>query len=124
MIRAGPLKVTRFSTRVIRGHAMVFRLWAGQFRNFLTGDSVADPDPGFGAFFTPGSGMGKKSRSEFGITRAYKQFFWFNILKFFDADPESGIFLTLDTGSGMENSDPGSGIREHPGSATLTGEMD
>jgi hypothetical protein len=44
MICAGPLKVTRFSTRVIRGHAMVFRLWAGQFRNFLTADSVADPE--------------------------------------------------------------------------------
>jgi len=27
------------------------------------GFSVADPDPGSGAFLTPGSGMGKKSRS-------------------------------------------------------------
>jgi hypothetical protein len=38
------------------------------------------------------------------------------ILKFFYADPGSGIFLTLDTGSGMEK------IRvrdKHPGSATL-----
>jgi hypothetical protein len=26
-------------------------------------DSVADPDPGSGAFLTPGSGMGKKSGS-------------------------------------------------------------
>jgi hypothetical protein len=38
--------------------------------------------------------------------------FWVKILKLFDADPdpESGILLTLDPGSGMEKSDPGSGI--------------
>ncbi len=29
--------------------------------------SVADPDPGSGAFLTPGSGMGKKSGSGSGI---------------------------------------------------------
>jgi hypothetical protein len=29
--------------------------------------SVADPDPGSDAFLTPGSGMGKKSRSGSGI---------------------------------------------------------
>jgi hypothetical protein len=41
----------------------------------------------------------------------------FTIPKFFDVDPGSGIFLTLDPGI-RENSDPG--IRgKHPGSATL-----
>ncbi len=29
--------------------------------------SAGDPDPGYGAFLTPGSGMGKKSRSGSGI---------------------------------------------------------
>ncbi len=39
-----------------------------------------------------------------------------NILKFFDADADPGIFLTLDPGSGMEKNR----IRDkHPGSATL-----
>jgi hypothetical protein len=47
-------------------------------------------------------------------------FLLLKILKFFvvDSDPGSGIFLTLDLGSGMEKF--GSGIRnKHPGSATL-----
>jgi hypothetical protein len=47
-------------------------------------------------------------------------FLWLKILKFFvvNSDPGSGIFLTLDLGSGMEKF--GSGIRnKHPGSATL-----
>jgi hypothetical protein len=42
--------------------------------------------------------------------------FGVKILKFFDADADPGIFLTLDPGSGMEK------IRvwdKHPGSATL-----
>jgi hypothetical protein len=42
--------------------------------------------------------------------------FWVKILKFFDTDPGSGIFLTLDPGSGMGK------IRirdKHPGSSTL-----
>jgi hypothetical protein len=36
------------------------------FHCFAQG-SVADPDPGFGAFLTPGSGMGKKTGSGSGI---------------------------------------------------------
>jgi hypothetical protein len=47
------------------------------------------------------------------------------ILKFFDADadPESGIFLSLVPGSGMEK--VGFGIRDkHPGSATLVSRDD
>jgi hypothetical protein len=77
---------------------------------FLTGDSVADP--GSGAFFTPGSGMGKKSRSGSGIPRALKQFFGFKKLKFFyaDLDPGSGIFLTLDRDGKIRILDLGSGI--------------
>jgi hypothetical protein len=72
--------------------------------------------------------MGKKSRSESEIRIRDEYFgsyfrelgnnFFGKILKFFDADadPDPGIFLTLDLGSGMEK------IRirdKHPGSATL-----
>jgi hypothetical protein len=45
-------------------------------------DSVADPDPGSGAFLTPGSGMGKKSRSGSGMnflddfSESLENFFW------------------------------------------------
>jgi hypothetical protein len=46
-----------------------------------------------------------------------KTIFGVKILKFFDADADPGIFLTLDPGSGMEKI----WIRDkHPGSATLT----
>jgi hypothetical protein len=76
-----------------------------------------DPDPGSGAFLTPGSGMGKKSRSGFrdehpGSYIRDKQFFGLKILKFLYADsyPGSGIFLTLDPGSWMEKF--GSGVRD------------
>jgi hypothetical protein len=84
MICAGPLKVTRFSIRVIRGHAMVFRLWAGQFRNFLPGDSVADPDPGSGAFFTPGprdSGWIKYQDPDLGFRELRNNFLGLKYLK-------------------------------------------
>jgi hypothetical protein len=52
--------------------------------------------------------MGKKSRSGSGkkipdhISETLETIFWVKILKFFDADPGSGIFFTLDLGSGME----------------------
>jgi hypothetical protein len=36
-------------------------------RRFYLIASVAYPDPGSGAFFTPGSGMGKKSKSGAGM---------------------------------------------------------
>ncbi len=81
-----------------------------------------DPDPGSGAFLTPrsgafstpGSGMGtgKKSGSGSGmnkpdhISESFETIFWVKILKFFNADP----------GSGMEKTR----IRDkHLGSATL-----
>jgi hypothetical protein len=71
--------------------------------------SVADPDPGSGAFLTPGSEMGKKSRSGSGMKNPDH----ISLLKFFDTDPGWKKF-----GSGMEN--VGSGIRDrHPGSETL-----
>jgi hypothetical protein len=63
--------------------------------------SVADPDPGFGAFLTPGSGMGRKSASGSGMNNPDHVFqsletilflfFGVKILKFFDADPGSGM---------------------------------
>ncbi len=59
--------------------------------------NVADPDPGSGAFLTPGSGMGKKSRSGSGmnipdhISESLETILWVKILKFFDADADPGI---------------------------------
>ncbi len=86
--------------------------------------SVADPDPGSGAFLTPGSGMGRKSAFGSGIRdeqpgirdeqpgsyflelrNHFFGFFWVKILKFFDADPR-----WRQIGSGIRDgkkSDPG-----------------
>jgi hypothetical protein len=86
--------------------------------------SVADPDPGFGALLTPGSGMGKKSGSGSGIrnpdhiSKSLETIFWVKILKFFDAD--LGWKKNTEPGSGMEKSrirdqgwkKVGSGIRD------------
>jgi hypothetical protein len=36
------------------------------------------------------------------ISESLETIFWVKILQFFDADPGSEIFLTLDPGSGME----------------------
>ncbi len=61
-----------------------------------------------------GSGMNISDH----IFKGLETIFWVKILKFFDADPDSWIFLTLDPGFGVEKF--GSGIRDkHPGSATL-----
>ncbi len=73
--------------------------------------SVADPIPGSGAFLTPGSGMGKKSGSGSGmnnpgyISKSFfflETIFWVKILKFFDADPGSGMEKF---GSGIRNTE-------------------
>ncbi len=81
--------------------------------------SVADPDPGLGAFLTPGSGIrdGRKSASGSGIQNEqpgsyFKElrnhffaFFGVKLLKFFDEGPGWRQF-----GSGIRNgkkSDPG-----------------
>ncbi len=71
-------------------------------------------DPGSGAFLTLDPGWKKNPDLGSGIRgehlqtlffpRAYNQFFGLKILKFFDADPGSGIFLTRDPG--WKNSDP------------------
>jgi hypothetical protein len=70
--------------------------------------------------------MGKKSRSGSGmsnpnhISENLETIFRVKILEILDTDqdPGSGIFLTLDLGSGMDKF--GTGIRDkHPGSATL-----
>jgi hypothetical protein len=56
----------------------------------VEGSSVADPDPGSVAFFTPGSGMGEKSGSRSGmnnpdhISKSLETVFWVKKLKFFD----------------------------------------
>jgi hypothetical protein len=50
------------------------------------------------------------------ISESLQTIFWVKILKFFDADADPGIFLSLDPGSGMKK------IRiqdKQPGSATL-----
>jgi hypothetical protein len=71
--------------------------------NFKHEDSVADPDPRSGVFFTLGSGMGKKSEYGFGmnkpdhISESLETIFWVKILKFFDGNPGSKKF-----GSGLE----------------------
>ncbi len=64
----------------------------------------------------PGSVMGKKLVSESGMnnpdhsSESLKTIFWVKILKFFDADPESGMGKNKDAGSGIEKirmRDPG-----------------
>jgi hypothetical protein len=68
--------------------------------------SVTAPDPGAGAWLNPGSGMGKKSRSGSGmnipehIIERIETIFWVKILKFFVADPGSGMEKF---GSGIRN---------------------
>ncbi len=58
--------------------------------------SVADPDPGSGAFLTPGSVMGKKSGSGIDNPELLNKFWVKKILKFFGADPERKKFRILD----------------------------
>ena len=84
--------------------------------------SVADLDPGSGAFLTPGSGRGRKSASGSGIRdeqpgsyfpELRNNFFGFlglKILKFFDADPGSGMETVRIRDPGWKKSDPESGI--------------
>ncbi len=68
--------------------------------------SVADP--GSGAFLTPGSGIRDGLNQDPDISESLEKYFQsrgghhccerLKILKIFDADPGSGIFLTLDPG--------------------------
>jgi hypothetical protein len=69
-----------------------------------------DPDPG------PGSGM--SNPDHISVT-----FFWVKILKFFDADPGSGIEKIRNQDRGWKKI--GYGIWDkHPGSATLLGDAE
>jgi hypothetical protein len=59
----------------------------------MLASSVADPE--FGAFLTPGSGMGKISGSGMNIpdhiSESLNNHFWVKIIIFFDADPGFGM---------------------------------
>ncbi len=71
--------------------------------------SVAYPDPGSGAFLTPRSGMGNKARPGSGIRdehprsffRELRKSFWVTNTYILWCGSRSGIFLTLDPGSGI-----------------------
>jgi hypothetical protein len=56
------------------------------------------------------SGSGIRINIQDHISESLVTVFRLKILKFFDADPDPGIGDLFDPGSGMENSDPGSGI--------------
>jgi hypothetical protein len=56
----------------------------------VVGSSVADPDPGSGAFLTPGSGIRDEQPGSY-FLELRNHFYGVKILKFFYADPESGI---------------------------------
>jgi hypothetical protein len=63
-------------------------------------------DPVYFGPLDPGSGMGKNQDPDPGpgmnipnhFSESLETIFWVKILKFSDADPGSGIFLTLDPG--------------------------
>ncbi len=85
--------------------------------------SVANPDPGSGAFLTPGSGMGRKSASRSGMNNPDHIFKSLEtIFSFFFGLKYLNSLMPIRDG---DSSDPGwkkvgSGIRDkHPGSATL-----
>jgi hypothetical protein len=67
-----------------------------QVRDFISVLRIRDP--GSDAFLTPGSGMGKKSKSGSGmnipdhISESLASIFGLKILKFFDADPDPESF--------------------------------
>ncbi len=83
--------------------------------SFIVMSRAVDLDPGSGALLTPGSGMGKISRSGSvmnildHISESLETFFGVKILIFFDADadanPRSGILF--DPGSGIWNEKTG-----------------
>jgi hypothetical protein len=63
--------------------------------------SVTDPDPGSGMGKQSGSGSGMNNPDH--ISESLEKFFWVTILKFFDADPGSGMEKF---GSGINILDP------------------
>ncbi len=104
-------------------------------------NSVADPDPGFGALLTPGSGILDTQKVKIRspgmnildhISESLETIFWVKILQFFDADADPGSGNLFDPRSGMEKfrirdkgwKKFGSGIRDkHPGSAKLVAKI-
>ncbi len=82
---------------------MIFNLY------LFTTISVADPDPGSGAFLIPGSGICENQDPDqrswicgMNIPDHINNFFGLKILKFFDVYPGSRIFLAMDPGSVIE----------------------
>jgi hypothetical protein len=66
----------------------------------------------------PGSGMNNPDHICLSLETIFLVFFWVKILKFFDADPGSGMETVRIRDAGWKK--VGSGIRDkHPGSATL-----
>ncbi len=116
------------SVTICHGSAILVSNLPSQSNYASVFSSVADPDPGSGAFLTPGSGMGRNSASGSGIRDEQPGSYFlelrnhFFVLKYLNSlmrirDPGWRQF-----GSGIL--DPGwkkvvSGIRDkHPGSAT------
>jgi hypothetical protein len=82
------------------------------YRHHPVFSSVADPDPGWVKKSKSGTGMNIPDH----ISKSLEAMFCVKIFKLFDADPDLGIFLTLDHGWKKF----GSGIWEkHSGSATM-----
>ncbi len=117
---------SRAAAEHLRRFQSACRLGYSEFNNLTS--SVADPDPGSGAFFTPRSGMGRKSASGSGIRDEQPGSYFLQIRNHFCGFFGVKILKILWCGSGVrdgESSDPGwkkfgSEIRDkHPGSATL-----
>ncbi len=92
-----------------------FRRSQTQLRSNIS-SSVADPDPGAGAFLTQGSGMGKKSRSGSGmnisdhISESLGTIFWVENILIFLCGSGSGIRNLRDPGSKIWDGKFGSGL--------------
>jgi hypothetical protein len=118
-----PCKKYVISNLAVSGLSSITFITANQRRKTFI-SSVADPDPGFGAFLTSRSGMGKKSGSGSGmnnpdhVSESLETIFWVKIPKFFYADPGSGKETSQIRNQGWRKL--GSGIKDkHLGSATL-----
>jgi hypothetical protein len=91
------------------------------------GSSVADLDPGLGAFLTPGSGIrnGRKSASGSGIREEQPGSYFLELRNHFFAFLGLKYLNSLMRIRDGDSSDPGSGMEKsrirdkHPGSATL-----
>jgi hypothetical protein len=87
--------------------------------------SLVDPDPGSGAFLTPGSGMGRKSASGSGIRDEQPGSYFLELRNHFFGVKIYKIVLKIARIRDGDSSDPGSGMEKsrirdkHPGSATL-----